>query len=146
MPRIRLEEQSCYEFTHEMEVRASDVNMGGHLGHTELINYIHEARALMFDSFDAHERDLGDGSTGIVIGDLAVNYRSEVFWGDTLTISSAIGEVSEKSFRIFHRITCRQILVALAETGIIAFSFAERKAIPLPAAFIEKLHNLSTCL
>ncbi|PKL38552.1 MAG: hypothetical protein CVV44_11770 [Spirochaetae bacterium HGW-Spirochaetae-1] len=146
MPRIRLDEQSCYEFTHEMDVRASDINMGGHLGHTELINYIHEARALMFETFNVHERDLGDGCTGIVIGDLAVNYRSEVFWGDKLIINSSIGEISGKSFRIFHRITCRGALVALVETGIIAFSVTERKALPLPAVFLEKLHTLSACV
>ena len=59
----------------------------------------------MLRSMGFSENDLGDGRTGIIMSDLAVNYKAEGFLFDDIAIDTHIGEMQSSSFRIFHRIS-----------------------------------------
>jgi acyl-CoA thioesterase FadM len=60
-----------------------------------------------------------------------------------LGVESSIDEVRSKGFRMFHRITAAQgKLIALAETGIIAFNYHERKVARIPESFVSKISDL----
>jgi acyl-CoA thioesterase FadM len=87
--------------------------------------------------------NLGDGQTGIIMADLVVNFLEEGFMLDRLDIDSHIGEMTQRSFRIFHRLTKGGKILALAETGIVTFNYAERKIAPVPQSFQQTLENLS---
>jgi hypothetical protein len=45
----------------------------------------------------------------------------------------------EKGFRIFHRITKDKKLIALVETGILAYNYETKKTAPVPTAFLKCL-------
>jgi len=60
---------------------------------------------------------------------------------DKLDIGSHIGEVTKHSFRVFHQLNKGDKILALAETGLIAFNYAERKIAPIPASFRQALEN-----
>ena len=139
MPRIKLQEQPTYEFEHTLTVRVTDLNYGGHLANTAVVGLVHEARVQLLRTLGCSEFNLGDDQTGLVIGDLVVNFRAEGFLTDTLRIESHIGEISVKSFRVFHRICRENSLLALVETGLITFDYARRKAAPVPKTFLQKL-------
>lgn len=141
MPRIKLHEQPRYEFCYEVTLQVRDINYGGHLGNDALVGLLHEARINLLNRLGCSEMDLGDGQTGIIMADLAVNFKEEGFMLDRLQIDSHIGEISQRSFRIFHRITKGGSILALAETGFVAFNYAIRAIAPVPAAFIEALNN-----
>lgn len=141
MPRIKLEEQQAYEFSYTTTARVADLNHAAHVGAPQMTELLHDARIALFLELGVSEYDLGDGKSSIIIGDLAVNYRSQAFWGNELSIQTHIGEMTENSFRIFHRIMRGTALVALAEIGAITFSFLEGKKTPVPEKFLQALNN-----
>lgn len=139
MPRIKLEEQPSYEFSYTTCARVADLNHAAHVGAPQMTTLFHDARIALFLELGVSEYDLGDGKSSIIIGDLAVNYRSQAFWGNELSILTHIGEITGNSFRIFHKIMRGDALVALAEIGAVTFSFMEGKKTSVPEKFLKAL-------
>lgn len=141
MPRIKLQPQPYYEYCHTLTVRVTDLNYGNHLGNHSLAAFIHEARVRVLGELNCTEFDLGDGKTGLVIGDIAINFLGEGFIFDTIQIESQIVELSKKSFRIAHRLTCDGRLIGLAETGLVALNYETRRVTTLPVSFATQVAN-----
>jgi len=141
--RIKLIPLDHYQSVFETAVEVTDLNYGNHLGNDALVGIIHRARVHFLHWLGASENNLGDGKTGILLADLIVNYKGESFLFDKLGVESSIGEVRSKGFRMFHRITTEQgRIIALAETGIIAFNYHERKVVRIPESFVSKISDL----
>jgi acyl-CoA thioester hydrolase len=141
MPRIKLSEYTDYTFSIDYTLRIYDMNLGNHLGHAEMVHLLHEARSAFLKSFDASEINLGDGTTGVVVGDLAVNYKGEGFYGDTVTIQCGIGEIKDYGFRVFYKVTRGETLLALGESGHVSMDFSKGERTPVPESFIQKVRN-----
>jgi acyl-CoA thioester hydrolase len=139
MPRIKLNELNDYAFNYTVTLGPRDINYGGHLGNDALVSLVGMARVNMLHSLSLSEGDLGDGKTGVIMSDLAVNYKSEAFMFDELMIDTHVGEISRSSFRLFHRLKKGQIVVALAETGLTTFNYVSRKVATIPEAFLKAL-------
>ena len=135
MPRIKLHEQPHYEFRYELTVQVGHLNYAAHLGHDSIVSIAHEARIHMFRRLGFIETNLGDDRTGIIIGDLAVTYAAEGHLFDELLVESHIGDLGRSHFRVFQRITRAGALVALVETGTIAFDYQTRSIVPVPESF-----------
>lgn len=145
MPRIKLVALDGYRHVYKTVIEVTDLNYGNHLGNDAVVGIIHRARVHFLNWIGVSEKDLGDGKTGILLADLVINYKGEGFLFDMLTIGSHIGEIGKKSFRMFHRIiTERDRLIALAETGIVAFNYHKREVARLPESFISKISDSST--
>lgn len=144
MPRIKLKEQREYRYQFRRIIRDDDLNYAGHLGNDRLVSIIQEARMDMFKKLGCTELDLGDGRTGIIIGDIVVNFITEAFSGDGLIIETNFDELRDKGMRLFYKISRATDgkLIALAETGIIAFDYKTRVISEWPADFIKKLQGL----
>ncbi|MDD3846507.1 MAG: thioesterase family protein [Syntrophorhabdaceae bacterium] len=146
MPRVKLQEQRMYEFTIPMTLHPRDINYGGHLGNDSLVTLAGTARAQMFHSMGFSEGDLGDGKTGIIMADLAVNYRAEAFIFDEIHIDTHIGEMRSGGFRIFHRVMKADTLIALTEAGVVTFDYTTHRIAHVPEVFtktVEKIQNKS---
>ncbi len=138
MPRTKLAIHENYPFRCDIQVRVGDLNYGGHVGNSEMVGILHDARVALFRAMEISESDLGDAKTGIVMDDLVVNFRAEAFLGETLTIGCLFGEVENVGFRIHYRVSRGDKTVAVAETGLVAFNYATRQIAFLPAIFKEK--------
>ena len=141
MSKIKLKKQNNYEFEYKITLQVTDINYGGHLGNHALVGIIHQARVNLLRDLGASEFDLGDGKTGIIMADLGVNYLGEGFMFDEIVAHSHIGEINNASFRIFHKITKEDKIVALVETGIIAFDYTDRRIVQIPDSFIQVLNK-----
>ena len=143
MSRIKLDEQPDYKFQYNTTVNTRDLNYANHLGNDSLVGILQDARVAIFQQLGVGELDLGDGQTGIIIGDLVVNFKAEGFLFDKLQVESQIGEITDKSFRIFYKITKVKdnIVLALAETGLVAFDYKAREITRLPVGFKEMLEK-----
>jgi acyl-CoA thioesterase FadM len=97
------------------------------------------ARACLFHSLGLSEMDLGDGQTGMIITDIAVNYRAEAFMFDELLFETHLGEFGQEGFRMFHRITRDSKLIALAETGVFTYNYVARTKAPIPPQFLSTI-------
>ncbi len=141
MPRIKLIEQESYEFHYRAKLQPRDINYGGHLGNDSLVSLLGAARVNMLYTMGMSEGQLGDGETGVIMSDLAVNFKAEAFMLEEVVIDTHIGEFSRTGFRIFHRLKKEAVLVALAETGMITFNYSIRKIAPVPDIFLKTLEK-----
>jgi acyl-CoA thioester hydrolase len=139
MPRIKLVEQQEYEFHFTITIQPRDINVGRHLGNDALISLVGAARAAIFHSMSMNELDLGSAQTGMIMSDLTVNYLAEAFLFDELFIDTHIGELGRNGSRLFHRITRKETVIALVETGLITFNYVSKKIVPVPETFLKRL-------
>ena len=144
MPRIKLLEQQDYAFHHNINVRITDVNQALHVGTIELTGILHDTRVNLFRQLNMNEIDLGDGRTGMVISDLAVNFKNEAFLFDEITVDSGIGEIWEYGFRLFHRVRRGDEMIALAEIGAITFDHGKKTKARVPETLIHALATRNT--
>ena len=139
MPHIKLHEQPYYEFTYQFTIQAVHINYRGHLGHDSVVQILNEARANMFRALGISELDLGDGKTGVITRDTVVNYKSQGFVYQTLSVESQVGEIGPDAFTVSQRIKRDGHLVALAETGLVGFDYKTRTTVPIPETFNQAL-------
>lgn len=141
MPKIKLKVCEKYEYEYLTRVNIRDINYGGHLGNDSLVGILHEARVDLFNRLGCSELDLGDGKTGIIMIDLAVNFKNEAFLFDHIIVYTHIDEISNASFRIFHKIIREKdnILIALAEIGLVCFDYKKRSISDIPEEFLQKI-------
>ncbi len=141
MGRVRNKIHAEYEFSCNIELRVGDFNYVGHVGNSQMIGIVHDARIKLLKSLGLSERNLGDGKTGLVIADITANFMAEVFPNDIVIVKSHIGEIGKSGFRIFHCIMNNQNTAALIETGIVAFDYKDRKRTKIPIEFLEALNT-----
>ena len=143
MPRIRLMELECYGFPYSVQVRPQDINYSGHVGNDNLISLVGAARAYTFHVLGFSEMDLGDGHTGVIMTDLAVNYKAEAYLFDELLIETCSGEFGRSGFRMFHRVRRGEKVIALVETGFATFDYESKKVAPVPQTFLAAIKGSS---
>ncbi len=139
MDRIRLELPKAQQFIFRTEItpRISDINYGNHLGHDRIISLTHEARVRFLQNYNFSEIDV-DG-VGIIMADLAITYKAEVSWGESLNFNIAIYAPKNSGCNFFYHIKNAKTgaEVARAKTGIVFFDYKKRKIARMPAAFAK---------
>lgn len=141
MPRVKLTECSNYEFCHTLTVRATDINYAGHVGNEALLGLIHEARSQFMKRLGFDTVAVQHLKVGLIIADIAINFKAEAYAQDSLKVECQIDELEEKSFRLFHRIRRDDQVIALVETGLVAFDYQARAVVPLPEEFLTALDD-----
>jgi acyl-CoA thioester hydrolase len=136
---VRLKEQPSYEFEYKTKIKVRDINYGGHLGNDSLISILHEARIELLQELGYTELDLGDKKTGIIMSDLAVNYKKEAFLHDLIKVYTHIDEIKNFTFRMFHKVVRGDDLLALAEIGIVTYNYIEKAPVQVPVPFIKAI-------
>lgn len=140
MARIKLSIPEKLLFKTIIKVRITDINYGNHLGNDALVGILHEARVQWLNSLSYTELDI-DG-IGLIMSDLAVEYKSESFAGDELIIRIYLGERSNVSFDLYYVVELQPSkLVALGKTGMVCFNYKEKKVVHIPAALNEMLNS-----
>jgi acyl-CoA thioesterase FadM len=139
MPKIKLIEQPLYSFQYCTILKIRDINYGNHLSNDAVVGLIHEARIDMFNKVGCSELDVGDHKTGIIIADLAVNYKKQGYLGDEIIIHLEIGEIGKKGFRIFYKIERGHDAIALAETGVVMYDYQAGKITTVPLLLLDGL-------
>ncbi len=137
MARIKVIYPEKTLFSHDLSVRVTDLNYGNHLAHDSIISLMHEARAQFFTANGMSELDI-EGA-GIIMADLAINYRAEAHFGQLLTIEIALDEFSKKGCDMFYRIRCKVsgTVVAIAKTGLVFFDYSAKKPVSVPQSFLN---------
>ncbi len=142
MPRIKLNELERYRFKTEQVITIAYINPAGHVGNSQMADLVHDGRIALLKTLGLNELNIGDNKTGLIMGDLVINFKTELFLGDKIVIESDISEIEGKGFRFFYRIIKDGRVAALAETGYVTFNYADRKICDVPAVFIETLNSI----
>ncbi|MBQ0757191.1 MAG: thioesterase family protein [Amphritea sp.] len=143
MARIKIDMPDNYSFSTEMPVRISDINYGGHLGNDAVLAMVHEARVRFLNSYNYGELDI-EGA-GIIMTDSAIVYKAEGFHADMVQIDIAVGDFNKYGCDIYYLLSNKKtaVEIAHAKTGIIFFDYNERKVIPVPEEFRNRIVKIA---
>jgi acyl-CoA thioesterase FadM len=140
MARIKLDFPETIVFTTHLSVLITNVNYGGHLGNDSLLSMMHEARVRFFKWMNVSEVIFFD--TSIIMGDVAIQYKGEGFYGDELKFEISVSDISVKSFDILYKITNQNGKeIAIAKTGMVCFNYTLRKTENVPDEFVQLIAN-----
>lgn len=144
MSRVKIQLPEQFPFSCSVPVRITDINYGGHVGNDTVLSIIHEARMQYFKSFGYSEMNVG--GAGMIMADAAVEFKNELFYGDTVIASVKAAEISKIGFDLIYKLeTFRQtqgdkkILVAAAKTGMICYDYEKKKIITVPGEVRQRL-------
>ena len=130
MSRIRISLPEHFPFSVQIPIRITDLNYGGHVGNDTILSLVHEARMMFLKSYGYTEMQME--GVGMIMSDAGIEFKSELFYGDVLTASVAIGNISGVGFDLFYKLEKESKLVALVKTGMICFDYSTRKVARLP--------------
>lgn len=140
MARIKIEMPPVKLAELTIPVRISDVNYGKHVGNDAFVSILHEARLQWLNQKGYSELDV-DGA-GLIMGDLALEFKNESFYGDIIKVSLYAGEMSRVSFELFYQLTTQRnnstLLLANAKTGMICYNYQTNK----PVSLTDKIKTL----
>ncbi len=141
MPRIKIELPEQFSFCCQIPVRITDINYGGHTGNDAVLSIIHEARMQFLKNLGYTEMNFS--GSGIIMADVAIGFKSELFYGDTVIVSVATGEISKIGFELLYKLEKqagdKRILVATAKTGMICYDYEKKKIVNVPEEARQKL-------
>ncbi len=134
MTRIKIDLPEIFSFSCHLPVRITDINYGGHVGNDTILSIIQEARMQFFNHYGYTELDFA--GTGTIMADVAIEFKNELFYGDVVIASVAIGEISKIGFDLFYKLekqsSEKKILVAAAKTAIVCYDYEKKKVVAVP--------------
>jgi len=139
MARIKLDMPDNYLFSTELNVRISDINYGGHMGNDAVLSMVHEARLRFLKHYHYTEFDVENA--GIIMTDSAIVYKAEGFHGDRIQVDVAVADFNKYGCDIYYLLSNKDtaVEVAHAKTGIVFFDYDERRVVPVPEGFRNKM-------
>jgi len=138
MPRIKIDLPEHFVFSTEIPIYINHINYGNHLDNTALLALISEARVRFFKALGYSELNIE--GVGIVVADVAAQYKSEAFHGETLVVEMTAHDFNKYGCDLAWRMTDKASgrEVARGKHGIMFFDYSVRKPTGAPAAFVAK--------
>jgi acyl-CoA thioester hydrolase len=141
MPKTKLLLPDHFAFSVEVPVRITDLNYGGHVGNDSILSLIHEIRVQFLRHHGYGELDLA--GVGLIMADVTIEFKSELFYGDELRASVAAAEFSRVGFELYYRLEKKsgekRVPVAFARTGMICYDYTQKKIVSVPKEVCTKL-------
>lgn len=140
MARVKVTLPDTFSFRTEIPVRITDLNYGGHLGNDALLSILHEARVHFLRSLGLENDYDPVSKLGLIMVDVAVEYKGEAFHGDVLHLNMAAADASKYGFDVVYHVHNQAGKeIARAKTGMLCFDYNVRKLRLLPEALAAKL-------
>ena len=140
MARIKIDIPEKLMASFLIPVRIADINYGNHVGNDAFVSIIHEARMLWLKQYGYTELKIE--GIGLIMSDLAIEFKNESFYGDLLEVKLGAGEISRVSFELYYQLFAKRnddnILLANAKTGMVCYDYNAKKVAPIP----EKLKTI----
>ncbi len=122
-------EQFKFQFSYRVGV--ADVNYGGHVANSAVLNFFQDARIAYLATLGPYtEIDLG--GCGIIMPEAHVYFRKEMFLGDQLSIGVRSHVLKRSSWMMKYRIERDSELTAEGETPLLCFNYQTHKPCRIP--------------
>lgn len=110
------------------------------MGNDRFLTLMQEVRLQWLKTSGFENEQSIEPPVGIIVADAAIQYKSEVFHGEILSISLAVADISSKYFDLFYRLQKEDgSIAALGKTGILCFDYEAGKISSIPASLLAKL-------
>jgi acyl-CoA thioesterase FadM len=125
----------------EHTVGISDLNYARHMDSVAMMRLLQEARLQFLASLGFTEGNIY--GLGMVVTDLATDFRSESFANDRLNVDVGVCKFNKYGFDIGFQITNRALdtVVCIAKVGVVFFDFDNHKLAELPGRFRSLLEK-----
>lgn len=144
MPRIKIDLPDNEIAIFHLKVRISDINYGNHVGNDSFVSIIHEARLQWLQQNSFNELDVG--GTGLIMSDLAIEFKNESYYGDEIAIKISSGEISRVGFDLYYLLTTirlnETIVLAKAKTGMVCYDYQNKKVAAIPEVLRKLLPSM----
>lgn len=141
MPRTKLSLPEHFSFTTEIPIRITDLNYGGHVGNDSILSLLHEVRVQFLRHHGYQELDVA--GVGLIMADVTIEFKSELFYGDTLRASIAAAEFSRVGFDLYYKLEKpigeKWVSVSHARTGMVCYDYKLKKIAAVPKEVCNKL-------
>jgi acyl-CoA thioesterase FadM len=98
MARIKIDIPEKVIGTFIIPVRIADINYGNHVGNDAFVSIIHEARIQWLNQHGYTELKIE--GVGLIMSDLAIEFKNESFYGDVVEVKIIAGEISRVGFEL----------------------------------------------
>lgn len=141
MARVDIELPDKFGYSTELPILIGHINRGDHLANEALIALLNEARVRFMADRGVHE--FRESGALFVNADLAVIYKSEAKYGESLLIELAASGFHRCGCDIVYRVSDAGSgrLVALAKTAHIVFDAEKGCAMTAPTELRELLQQ-----
>ena len=140
MARIKIDIPDKIIGTFIIPVRIADINYGNHVGNDAFVSIIHEARMQWLKQYNYTELKIE--GIGLIMTDLAIEFKSESFYGDVVEVKLGVDDITRVGFDLYYQLFAKRnnesILIANAKTGMVCFDYDIRKVAAIP----EKLSTI----
>jgi len=144
MSKIKIDLPTSFGFSTVIPIRITDVNYGNHVGNDAVLSLLHEARM----QYLAHlgYTELQFAGIGLIMRDVAIEFRTELFYGDQVIASVTSGDLSRAGFNLYYKLEKKsgenQLMAAVAVTGMVCFDYSRKKIVALPEDAKYKLETV----
>jgi acyl-CoA thioesterase FadM len=143
MSRIKIEMPEKFSFETIIPIRITDLNYGAHVGNDTVLSILHEARVQFLENFGYEEFNFGGLS--LIMSDVAIQFKSEIFYGERLIASVVAQEFSRSTFEVYYKLEKEidngKTTVVLAKTGMVCYNYSTKKIAAIPEEVKKKLSN-----
>ncbi len=140
MARIKLEIPGQVIAQFNIPIRIADINYGNHVGNDSFVSIIHEARMQWLNQYGYTELKIE--GIGLIMSNLAIEFKNESFYGDTVEVKIGTGEITRVGFELYYQLFATRnnetILLANAKTGMVCYDYDAKKIAAIP----EKLKTI----
>lgn len=143
MARLQFELPAQFLFSTDIPIYISHVNQGGHLDNAQLLTLVSEARVRFF-RWLGYRGEFDIEGLSIVVGDMMAQYKSEGFYGETMSVDMVPDDFNKYGFDLVFRLSelSSGREVARGKTGVVFVmdtTDGGKKVAPLPEAFRSRL-------
>ena len=141
MARIKLTLPDSFSFLTTIPIRITDINYGGHVGNDTILSLLHEARLQYLQSFGYTELNME--GIGMIMADVAIEFKSEVFYGDVVTAYVKAAEFTRVGFDLYYKLLKQDgtTVVAAAKTAMVCFDYEKKKVVSVPDEVVKRMGN-----
>ena len=144
MQRIKISLPERFSFETIIPIRITDLNYGSHVGNDTILSILHEARVQYLRHFGYEE--LNFSGVGLIMSDVAIEFKSEIFYGEKIIASVAISDFSKFGFDVYYKVEKeisqaqgdKRILVVIAKTGMVCYDYNTKKIVSVPGEVVRK--------
>lgn len=141
MARIKLSLPEHFLFSTQICIRITDINFGGHVGNDAILGILHEARTQYLQHYNYQELNME--GVGLIMSDVAIEFRKELFYGDMLIAEVTASDFSKVAFDILYKLSLekegKRMTVVLAKTGMVCFDYTHKKIVAVPESARSRL-------
>ncbi len=137
MAKVEIKLPETFAFQTEIDVLIQHINRADHLANEHIIAMLNESRTRYTHSLDLSQSAVDPKA--FINADLAISYKSEGHYGDTLIIEVSAQDFNKYGCDYVYRVTKKGSgqLLAIAKTAMLCYDYENKCLKPVPENFQE---------